>query len=87
MIPYIVAHSTPPNIMFFCFNSRVKNRFHTIVVQAIRFAKIAQRKPVDRVSFHILDLAKEKQLNQIEYPILESIKIHYESEKLFFLND
>ena len=68
LIPYIIADTTPPNIVFFCFNSRIKNRFHTIVVQAIRFAKIAQRKPVDRVSFHILDLIKENLIRPIWIP-------------------
>ena len=84
LIPYIVAYTTPPNIVFFCFNSRIQNRFHTIVVQAIRFAKIAQRKPVDCVSFHILDLVKE---DLIRPNGISNTRISCCSQKLVSLND
>ena len=77
--------STITNIVFFCLNSRIKNRFHTIVVQAVRFAKIAQRKPVDRVSFHILDLIKENLIRPIWIPKY-SFTIYCNAEKLFSLN-
>ena len=88
LIPYIVANTTPPNIVFFCFNSRIQNRFHTIVVQTIRFAEIAQRKPVDRVSFHILDLIKENLIRP--HGISNTRKyneIYCYFEKLVSLND